>query len=54
MQVNLLISPRFWGDPAARAPFLINVIGRGMIASKVSYSGIIRTFTTATVGSIDY
>lgn len=52
--MNLLISPRFWVDPTARAPFLINVIGRGMIASKVSYSGIISTFTTATVGSIDY
>lgn len=52
--MNLLISPRFWVDPAARAPFLIYFIGRGMIASKVSYSGIISTFTTATVGSIDY
>jgi hypothetical protein len=54
VQVNLLISPRFWGDSAARAPFLINVIGRGKIASKVSYSGIISTFTTTTLGSIDY
>ena len=52
--MNLLVGCLFLTGPDAGGQVLRGLKERGKTASKVAYSGIIRTFTPATIGSIDY